>query len=192
MLDLCCLCRPTAYVRSSAVLMNVLMWLSCVFCRIDIFSLNSLSVRVLYNFSSLVSGYRGARSVARSFLEHFVYKTNGCLMIFNFFYSMASVKIIFCVKTAKYTVKPMVFLLFCCGPPSHGPPIHGPPIHGPPSHGPPRHGPPSHGPTIHGPPSHGPPSHGPPSHGPPIFGPPSHGPPSHGPPSHGPPIFGPL
>ena len=48
-------------------------------------SLNSVSVRVLYKFSSPVRGSRGAKLVNQQFLEHFVHKTNGFLMIFNFF-----------------------------------------------------------------------------------------------------------
>ena len=64
-------------------------------------SLNSLSVRVLHISSVPVRASRGAKSVARPFLDHFVYKTNGFLMILNFFYSTARVRIVFCFEIAK-------------------------------------------------------------------------------------------
>ena len=50
---------------------------------------------VPYNPSEPVNGLSNSKSVARPFLEHFVYKTNGILMIPKFFSNKPQFKIIF-------------------------------------------------------------------------------------------------
>ena len=59
------------------------------------YSLNSLSEWVLYIFSEPVSAYPKTKIQTRQLLKHFVYKTNGILMIPKFFSNKPQFKIIF-------------------------------------------------------------------------------------------------